>query len=115
MSNLTTNKSEGSSIYFLHGFILLLFLAQLVFAQQPTLILPDQKLTPGDTFDVTAFARDIETLKLYLVRLVERPNRHAGNGLVDSLCLACVTSGSNSLVEMPLERFPTRSPLINFL
>jgi hypothetical protein len=32
----------------------LLFLAQAVLAQQPTPILPDPKLTPGDTFDVTA-------------------------------------------------------------
>ena len=32
----------------------MLFLAQLVFAQQPTPILPNPKLTPGDTFDVTA-------------------------------------------------------------
>jgi hypothetical protein len=31
-----------------------LFLSQAVFAQQPTPILPDPKLTPGDTFDVTA-------------------------------------------------------------
>jgi hypothetical protein len=31
-----------------------LFLAQAVLAQQPTPILPDPKLTPGDTFDVTA-------------------------------------------------------------
>jgi len=41
-------------MYILHGFTVLLFLAQLVFAQQPTPILPDPKLTPGDTFDVTA-------------------------------------------------------------
>jgi hypothetical protein len=31
-----------------------LFLTHVVFAQQPTPILPDPKLTPGDTFDVTA-------------------------------------------------------------
>jgi hypothetical protein len=31
-----------------------LFLAQAVLAQQPTPILPDPKLTPGDTFEVTA-------------------------------------------------------------
>jgi hypothetical protein len=30
------------------------FLTQAVLAQQPTPILPDPKLTPGDTFDVTA-------------------------------------------------------------
>jgi hypothetical protein len=32
----------------------LLFLAQVVLAQQPTPILPVSILTPGDTFDVTA-------------------------------------------------------------
>jgi hypothetical protein len=32
----------------------LLFLAQAVLTQQPTPILPDPKLTPGDTFEVTA-------------------------------------------------------------
>ena len=35
-----------------------------------------------------------------LVRLVERPYRHAGNDLVDSLGLAGVTGDSNSLVDM---------------
>jgi hypothetical protein len=34
--------------------LVFLFLAQAVLAQQPTPILPDPKLTPGDTFDVTA-------------------------------------------------------------
>jgi hypothetical protein len=32
----------------------LLFLTQAVLAEQPTPILPDPKLTPGDTFEVTA-------------------------------------------------------------
>jgi hypothetical protein len=35
-------------------FALLLFLTQVALAQQPTPIVPDQQLTPGDTFDVTA-------------------------------------------------------------
>src|ERR1700720_2041239 len=39
-------------------------------------------------------------IKLRLVRLAERPNRHAGNDLVDSLRLAGVTGDSYSLVEM---------------
>src|SRR5271154_1401962 len=39
-------------------------------------------------------------IKLCLVRLAERPNRHAGNDLVDSLRLAGMTSDSYSLVEM---------------
>jgi len=39
-------------MYILRAFALL-FLTQAVFAQQPKPILPDPKLTPGDTFDVT--------------------------------------------------------------
>jgi hypothetical protein len=41
-------------MYTLRAVAFLLFLAQVVLAQQPTPILPDPKLTPGDTFDVTA-------------------------------------------------------------
>jgi hypothetical protein len=41
-------------MYILRAFALLLFLARVVLAEQPTPILPDPKLTPGDTFDVTA-------------------------------------------------------------
>jgi len=41
-------------MYILRAFPLLLFLTQVVLAQQPTPIIPDPKLTPGDTFDVTA-------------------------------------------------------------
>jgi len=37
---------------------------------------------------------------LCLVRLAERPNRHAGNDLVDSLRLAGVTGDGYSLVDM---------------
>jgi hypothetical protein len=39
-------------------------------------------------------------IKLCLVRLAERPYRHAGNDLVDSLRLAGVTGDGYSLVEM---------------
>jgi hypothetical protein len=41
-------------MYILRAFAFLLFLTQVVLAQQPTPIVPDPKLTPGDTFDVTA-------------------------------------------------------------
>ena len=34
--------------------LVFLFLTQAVFAEQPTPILPDPKLTPGNTFDETA-------------------------------------------------------------
>jgi hypothetical protein len=48
-------------------------------------------------------------IKLCLVRLAERPNRHAGNDLVNSLCLAGVTGDSYSLVKMQ------RGPIANNL
>jgi hypothetical protein len=38
----------------IRAFTLLLFLCQIVLAQQPTPILPDSVLTPGDTFGVSA-------------------------------------------------------------
>jgi hypothetical protein len=41
-------------MHLLRAVALLLFLTQLLPAGQPTPILPDPKLTPGDTFDVTA-------------------------------------------------------------
>ena len=45
---------KDSPMYILRVSAFLLFLAEVVLAQQPTPILPDPKLTPGDTFDVTA-------------------------------------------------------------
>jgi hypothetical protein len=42
------------SLMFIRALGLLLFLAPVVLAQQPTPILPDPKLTPGGTFDFTA-------------------------------------------------------------
>jgi hypothetical protein len=38
---------------FIRAFAFLLLFARVVLAQQPTLILPDPKLTPGDVFEVT--------------------------------------------------------------
>ena len=52
-----------------------LFLAQTVLAQQPTPILPDPKLTPGDTFEVTAqdvcvpgYAKKVRAVPAWLKR-----------------------------------------------
>ena len=45
---------KDSPMYILRAFTFLLFLAEVVLAQQPKPILPDPKLTPGDTFDVAA-------------------------------------------------------------
>jgi hypothetical protein len=53
----------------------LLFLAHAVLAEQPTPILPDSKLTPGDTFDVTAqdvcvrgYAKKVRAVPAWLKR-----------------------------------------------
>jgi hypothetical protein len=52
-----------------------LFLAQFVFAEQPTPILPNPKLTPGDTFDVTSqdvcvpgYAKKVRAVPAWLKR-----------------------------------------------
>jgi hypothetical protein len=52
-------------------------------------------------------------IKLCLVRLAERPNRHAGNDLVDSLRLAGMTGDGYSLVEMKSDAMRIVSPLPN--
>jgi hypothetical protein len=55
--------------------LVFLFLTQAVFAQQPTPILPDAKLTPGDTFDVNAkdvcvpgYAKKVRAVPAWLKR-----------------------------------------------
>jgi hypothetical protein len=62
-------------MYILRAFALLLFLTRVVLAQQPTPILPDPKLTPGDTFDVTAqdvcvpgYAKNVRAVPAWLKR-----------------------------------------------
>jgi hypothetical protein len=61
-------------IYILRS-LAFLFLTQAVLAQQPTPILPDLKLTPGDTFDVTAqdvcvsgYAKKVRSVPAWLKR-----------------------------------------------
>src|ERR1700676_170214 len=53
-------------------------------------------------------------IKLCLVRLAERPNRQAGNDLVDSLRLAGVTGDSYSLVEMQSGPIANNLPFIEY-
>jgi hypothetical protein len=62
-------------MYILRAFGFLLFLAQTILAQQPAPILPDPKLTPGDTFDVTAedvcvpgYAKKVRAVPAWLKR-----------------------------------------------
>jgi hypothetical protein len=62
-------------LYILRAFAFLLFLAQVVLAEQPTPILPDPRLTPGDTFDVAAedvcvpgYAKKVRAVPAWLKR-----------------------------------------------
>jgi hypothetical protein len=55
--------------------LVFLFLTQAILAQQPTPILPDPKLTPGDTFDVIAqdmcvpgYAKKVRAVPAWLKR-----------------------------------------------
>jgi hypothetical protein len=62
-------------MYSLRAFALLLFLARVVLAEQQTPILPDPKLTPDDTFGVTAqdvcvpgYAKKVRAVPAWLKR-----------------------------------------------
>jgi hypothetical protein len=62
-------------MHLLRAVALLLFLTQLLPAGQPTPILPDPKLTPGDTFDVTGqdvcvpgYAKKVRAVPAWLKR-----------------------------------------------
>ena len=75
-SRLRPNLKD-SPMYTLRAVALLLFLTRVVLAQQPTPILPDPKLTPGDTFDVTAqdvcvpgYAKKVRAVPAWLKRQV---------------------------------------------
>ena len=46
--------AKNSPMHILRAFVFLSFLVQVVLAQEPTPVLPDSKLTPGDAFDVAA-------------------------------------------------------------
>jgi hypothetical protein len=62
-----------------------LFFTQAVLAQQPTPILPDPKLTPSDTFDVTAedvcvpgYAKKVRAVPAWLKKPgIRRVRNHA--------------------------------------
>jgi hypothetical protein len=79
----------------------LFFLTQAFFAEQPTPILPDLKLTPGDTFDVTAqdvcvpgYAKKVRAVPAWLKR-----QAYAEYGITEYK-----TSPWNSYVKDALER-----------
>ena len=64
---------------YIRAFAFFLFLTRVVFAQQPTPILPDPNLTPGSTFNVTAqdvctpgYARKVRDVPAEMKRQVYR-------------------------------------------
>src|SRR5215469_4225127 len=68
-------RRSQSPMHILRAFAFLLSLAQALLAEQPTPILPYPKLTPGDTFNVTAqdvcvprYARKVRAVPAWLKR-----------------------------------------------
>jgi hypothetical protein len=93
--------------YVLRAFAFVLFLAQIVLDEQPTPILPDRKLTPGDTFDVTAqdvcvpgYAKKVRAVPAWLKRQVYAEYKiteyKTGDYEVDHL-IPLSLGGSNSI------------------
>src|SRR6202022_710200 len=97
-------------MYILRAFAFLLFLTQVVLAQQPTPIVPDPKLTPGDTFDVTAqdvctpgYARKVRNVPVEMKRQVYREygitSHGPGDYEIDHL-ISLEIGGSNSIKNL---------------
>ncbi len=91
-------------------FALLLFLTQVAFAQQPTPIVPDPQLTPGDTFDVTAedlcvpgYSKKVRDVPAQIKREVYREygitSHESGDYEVDHL-ISLELGGSNSIKNL---------------
>jgi hypothetical protein len=89
---------------------LLLLLAHLALAQQPTPIVPDPKLTPGDTFDVAAqdlcvsgYAKKVRNVPAEMKRQVYREYgitaHSSGDYEVDHL-ISLELGGSNSIKNL---------------
>src|SRR5580693_1478746 len=96
-----------NSPMFIRAFTFLLFLAQAVLAQQPTPIVPDPKLTPGDAFEVTAqdicvpgYARKVRDVPAEMKRQVYREygitSHGPGDYEIDHL-ISLELGGSNSI------------------
>jgi hypothetical protein len=95
---------------YIRAFAFLLFLTQVVPAQQPTPIVPDPKLTPSDTFDVTAqdlcvpgYAKKVRNVPEEVRREVYREygitSHGRGDYEVDHL-ISLEPGGSNSIKNL---------------
>ncbi len=101
----------------IRAFAFLLFLTQFVLAQEPTPIVPDPKLTPGDTFDVTAqdvcvpgYAKKVrnvpEEVRQEVYREYGITSHGRGDYEVDHL-ISLELGGSNSIKNLWPESYRT--------
>jgi hypothetical protein len=117
VSCLTHQPTLKDSQMYIRALAFLLFLTQVVLAQQPTPIVPDPKLTPGDTFDVSAqdlcvpgYAKKVRNVPEEVRRQVYREygiiSHGRGDYEVDHL-ISLELGGSNSIKNLWPESYRT--------